>query len=44
MFKRSNGDEYNKLVNLTSRADVKVPYDDIFTYVIASPGIPSTVS
>lgn len=44
MFKRSNGDEYNKLVNLTSRADVKVPYDDIFTYIIASPGIPSTVS
>jgi hypothetical protein len=27
MFKRSNGDEYNKLLNLTNIKDVKVPYD-----------------
>lgn len=44
MFKRSNGDEYNKLVNLTDKKDVKIPYDEVFTYVIATPGIPSVVS
>lgn len=44
MFKRSNGDEYNKLVNLTRAADVNVKYDDTFTYILEAPGIPSVVS
>jgi hypothetical protein len=43
-FKRSNGQEYSKLVNLTKRKDVKVNYDNVFTYTIDSPGIPTTVS
>ena len=31
MFKRSNGDEYTKLVNLNRAADVNIKYDDVFT-------------
>ena len=44
MFKRSNGDEYTKLVNLNKAADVNVKYDDVFTYILKAPGIPTTVS
>ena len=43
-FKRSNGEEYSKLVNLTRRSDVNVNYADVFTYVLEDPGIPTTVS
>ena len=43
-FKRSNVDEYIKLVNLTSRNDVNVNYDTVFSYVLPAPGIPSTIS
>ena len=43
-FKRSNGEEYSKLVNLTKRSDVNVNYADVFTYVLEDPGIPTTVS
>ena len=43
-FKRSNGEEYSKLVNLTSRDDITIPYDDVFTYILEYPGIPTTLS
>ena len=43
-FKRSNGEEYSKLVNLTSRDDVTDPYDEVFTYILDYPGIPTTLS
>ena len=44
MFKRSKGDEYTKLVNLNRAADVNVKYEDVFTYILKAPGIPTTVS
>lgn len=43
-FKRSNGEEYSKLVNLSKREDINVNYADVFTYVLEQPGIPTTVS
>ncbi len=43
-FKRSNGEEYSKLVNLSNREDINVNYADVFTYVLEQPGIPTTVS
>ena len=44
-FKRSAGEEYSKLINLTKESDVNINYHkDIFRYVLDSPGIPTTVS
>ena len=43
-FKRNNGEEYSKLVNLTKRSDVKVNYSDVFTYVSEDAAIPTTVA
>ena len=43
-FKRSNGEEYSKLVNLTNKSDINIKYDDVFTYLLEDPGIPNIIS
>lgn len=44
-FKRSNGDEYTKLVNLSDSEDVNINYDkSVFDYILSYPSIPTTVS
>ena len=42
-YKRTNGDEYTKLFNLTNDQDIVVNYDKVFKY-IDTPKIPTTVS
>ena len=43
-YKRSNGDEYTKLFNLSSDSDITINYDKIFKSVENNPGIPTTIS
>ena len=43
-FKRSNGEEYSKLVNLNKRDDINVNYNEVFTYVSEDASIPTTVA
>ena len=42
-YKRSNGDEYTKLLNLTKDSDITIKYDPLFKY-IGTPAIPTTIS
>mgnify|MGYP003292616411 CR=1 FL=1 len=43
-YKRSNGDEYTKLFNLTKDEDIVINYDKLFKSIEAAPGIPTTIS
>ena len=44
-YKRSNGDEYTKLFNLSSNSDITINYDvNVFKNVENYPGIPTTIS
>lgn len=44
-YKRSNGDEYTKLFNLSSDSDITINYDkNIFKSIENYPGIPTTIS
>ncbi len=43
-YKRSNGDEYTKLFNLSKDSDITINYDKLFKSVEDAPGIPTTIS
>lgn len=42
-YKRNNGDEYTKLLNLSKDSDITINYDKLFKY-IGTPTIPTTIS
>ena len=43
-YKRSNGDEYTKLFNLSKDSDIAINYDKLFKSIEDAPGIPTTIS
>lgn len=43
-YKRSNGDEYTKLFNLSKDSDITINYDKVFKSIENAPGIPTTIS
>ena len=43
-YKRSNGDEYTKLFNLSKDSDITINYDKVFKSIEDNPGIPTTIS
>ena len=43
-YKRSNGDEYTKLFNLSKDSDITINYDKLFKNIEDNPGIPTTIS
>ena len=43
-YKRSNGDEYTKLFNLSKDSDITINYDKLFKNIEDAPGIPTTIS